>query len=285
MMAAMAVATLLQTRLMTVLDYRCEARPGDPGFPEWHRASSISYVRRGAFACASRGRLVDMVAGSLMIGHRGDEYTCSHEHHVCGDECLSFQFTPELVEMVGDGPALWRQVWLPPLAETRVLGELAQAAADGLADPALDEVGLLLAARFAGLAGGRAHGPAATRARDRARAVEAALWLEAHAAEPVDLTAAADFAGLSPFHFLRLFTATLGVTPHQHLIRARLARAARALAATDRPVTEIAYDVGFGDLSNFVRSFRRAAGLSPRAFRQAARGRRKILQVPGAMSA
>jgi AraC family transcriptional regulator len=38
------------------------------------------------------------------------------------------------------------------------------------------------------------------------------------------------------------------------------------------------YDVGFGDLSNFVRSFHRAAGVSPRRFRQAAKGDRKIFQ-------
>ena len=38
------------------------------------------------------------------------------------------------------------------------------------------------------------------------------------------------------------------------------------------------YDVGFGDLSNFVRTFHRAAGVSPLRFRQASRGNRKILQ-------
>ena len=44
-------------------------------------------------------------------------------------------------------------------------------------------------------------------------------------------------------------------------------------------------DVGFADLSNFVRTFHRAAGLSPRAFRRAARGDRKILQErPGLRS-
>ena len=43
-------------------------------------------------------------------------------------------------------------------------------------------------------------------------------------------------------------------------------------------VTDIAYDVGFGDLSNFVRTFHRAAGLSPLKFRQASRGLRKIFQ-------
>jgi AraC-like DNA-binding protein len=70
----------------------------------------------------------------------------------------------------------------------------------------------------------------------------------------------------------------LGVTPHQYLVRSRLRRAARLLTDDARPITEVALEVGFGDLSNFVRTFHRAAGVSPRRFRQAARGDRKILQ-------
>ena len=52
----------------------------------------------------------------------------------------------------------------------------------------------------------------------------------------------------------------------------------RLLADPARSVTDVAFDVGFADLSNFVRTFRRAAGVSPRAFRKAASGERKILQ-------
>lgn len=68
------------------------------------------------------------------------------------------------------------------------------------------------------------------------------------------------------------------MTPHQYLVRSRLRHAARLLADEERPVTDIAYEVGFGDLSNFVRTFHRAAGVSPRRFRGVARGERKILQ-------
>jgi AraC-like DNA-binding protein len=50
------------------------------------------------------------------------------------------------------------------------------------------------------------------------------------------------------------------------------------LADNDIPVTDVAYDVGFGDLSNFVRTFHRAAGVSPRRFREGSRGMRKIFQ-------
>ena len=75
-----------------------------------------------------------------------------------------------------------------------------------------------------------------------------------------------------------MFAAALGVTPHQYLLRSRLRRAARQLVEDDRSITEVALDCGFADLSNFVRSFRRAAGASPRAFRRAARADRKNLQ-------
>jgi AraC-like DNA-binding protein len=108
--------------------------------------------------------------------------------------------------------------------------------------------------------------------------VDAARWLDAHAAEPVDLNGAASVVGLSPFHFLRVFASVLGVTPHQYLVRARLRRAARLLADDSRSITDVAFDAGFADLSNFVRTFHRAAGVSPGSFRRAARGDRKILQ-------
>ena len=166
----------------------------------------------------------------------------------------------------------------PPLAELMVLGELAQAAADGRSDIGLDEVGHLLAQRLVELVSGKARRPAKVSARDRRRAVEAALWLEAHAHREIELEDAARQAGVSPFHFLRMFASVLGVTPHQYLLRSRLRRAARQLADDDKPVTEVAYDVGFNDLSNFVRTFHRAAGVSPLKFRQASRGQRKIFQ-------
>ena len=75
---------------------------------------------------------------------------------------------------------------------------------------------------------------------------------------------------MSPYHFLRTFKRVTGVTPHQWLLRARLREAARRLAASRAPVTDIALDVGFEDLSNFMRSFRAEFGVSPRRYRLAA---------------
>jgi len=159
-----------------------------------------------------------------------------------------------------------------------VLGELAQAAAEGSSEVGLDELGLLLATRLVEVSAGWRRRPAESRAYDRRRAIEAALWIDANAHEPIDLETSAGEFGLSPFHFLRLFSNVLGVTPHQYLIRSRLRRAARLLADDSRPITEVALDVGFADLSNFVRTFHRAAAMSPRSFRQAARGDRRFSQ-------
>ncbi|AUX22866.1 transcriptional regulator [Sorangium cellulosum] len=274
----MLITTLLQCGSLSVLDYRCSAGPADAPFVEQHRGFSVSYVRKGSFGCRVRGASFELVAGSILVGHPGDEYMCTHDH-IAGDECLSFHLAPALVEAIGDRAEAWRAGCVPPLGELMVLGELAQAAAEGRSDVGLDEVGVLFAGRFVEVASGRRRGPLSARPRDRRRAVEAALWLDAHAHEPIDLEGAAREAGLSAFHFLRLFSGVLGVTPHQYLVRARLRRAARLLSDGARSITDIALDVGFGDLSNFVRTFHRAAGVSPRGFRKAARGDRSIFEA------
>jgi AraC-like DNA-binding protein len=273
----MTRTTLLQRGAISVSDFRCSAGPDDKPFVEQYACHSISYVRKGSFGCRTRGRFFELVAGSILVGHPGDEFICTHEH-VCGDECLSFFLDPELVETIGDRTEVWRVGAAPPLPELMVLGELAQAAADGRSDLGLDEVGQLFASRFVEVVSGRSHAPRTASARDRRRAVETALWIDAHSQQDIDLEHAAAQAGVSPFHFLRLFAGVLGVTPHQYLVRSRLRHAARLLADDERPVTDVAYDVGFSDLSNFVRTFGRAAGVSPRKFREASRKMRKIFQ-------
>ena len=262
----MARKLLFQNEMLSVIDYRCEHTPADRPFAEVHRDHSLSYVHRGSFGCTARGVSHDLVAGSLLVGHPGGEYMCTHDHHDCGDECLSFHLSPAFVEELdGDGEP-WRAGSVPPLAELMVLGELALAAAKGASDVGLDEVGWMLTSRFSGLLTGKTAKPAAPTAADRRRAVEAALWIDERCHEQIDLERVADEAGVSPFHFLRIFSKALGVTPHQYLIRSRLRRAARLLAEKERSVTDIALDVGFADLSNFVRTFHRAAGVPPGRF-------------------
>jgi AraC-like DNA-binding protein len=256
-------------------EYRCTAGPRDRPFVEIHGGFSVCYVRKGAFGYRVRGRSFDLVTGSLLIGYPADEYVCSHDH-VFGDECLCFHFAPEVVDALGGRDDVWARGGVPPVPQLVVLGELAQAVLDGRSDVGLDEIGWSLAARLGEVVGGRDRALRSVGPRDRRRAIDAALWIDARAHEPLDLEVIAREAGVDAFHFLRVFGRVLGVTPHQYLLRARLRRAAGALASGARPITQVALDVGFADLSNFVRTFHRAAGMSPGRFRRAAHGDRTL---------
>src|SRR5262249_5387118 len=232
----MDATTLLTTPSITVSEFRCDAGPGDKPFAEHRTGYSIAYVRKGSFGCHCRGSLFELVAGSVLVGHPGDESTCTHEH-VCGDECLSFFISEGLVDALGGRRESWRVVATPPLPELMVLGELAQTAAVGNSDLGLDEVGQVLANRFVEVVSGAPRKAAAPTARDRRRAVETALWIDENSSQEINLEEAARQASLSPFHFLRLFSNVLGVTPHQYLVRSRLRHAARLLADDDAAVT------------------------------------------------
>ncbi|MEH2511754.1 AraC family transcriptional regulator [Nitrobacteraceae bacterium AZCC 1564] len=274
----MQVRPLFQSECLSVYDYRCSMGPGDTPFVEQHHCHSLSYVRKGSFGYDSRGRSHELVAGSVMVGHIGDEYVCSHAHHNCGDECLSIQLTPAFADEIGLNQDALRVGCMPPLPGLMIYGELAQAVGCGESDIGIDEIALLFVARFMEQVSGKPKRSAPVQMRDRRRAVESAMWIDNNSERPLNLETTAKAAGVSSFHFLRLFSNVLDVTPHQYLVRARLRHAARLLADNTRSITDIAFDVGFGDLSNFVRTFHRAAGVSPRRFRDAARGDRKIFQ-------
>jgi AraC-like DNA-binding protein len=274
----MPAGILLKGGALRVFDYRCSAGPADRPFTEAHASYSLSYVRRGSFGYRARGHTFELLTGAVMLGRAGDEFVCTHEHHAHGDECLSYHFDASWLDSLGLPARGWLSGALPVIPELAVLGERGQAAAEGRSDLGLDEAGALLAARIVALRGGGGGAPARVSPRDRRRAVRVALWLEAHAREPVQLERVARESGVSAFHFLRIFRRVTGVTPHQYLVRTRLRHAARLLAQDPRTIAAIAYEVGFGDLSNFIRTFQRAAGATPRAFRRASRADRKILQ-------
>ena len=276
----MPANVLFRSTQVTIADYVCTVGPTDgPPATEVHTAFSLAYVRKGTFGYHPDGRSFELVAGSVMVGRPGREYVATHEH-AYGDECLSFKFSPELVDGLRGAERAWRIGGVAPLPALVVLAELVHGSLGGGSDVGADEVALVLAQRFVQLVTGQALRADGLSALDRRRAIQAARWLEEHSREDVGLADAAREVGLSVFHFLRLFSSVLGLTPHQHLVRTRLRRAAQILAQdSSTPITDVAYKVGFGDLSNFVRTFGRAAGISPGQFRRAAKGDRKIFQA------
>lgn len=114
-------------------------------------------------------------------------------------------------------------------------------------------------------------------ARSEARAVHpnierALIFMRKHFARTITLTDVAREAGLSRFHFCRLFHHETGVPFHKYMHALRVTQA-KALLAADRylRVSEVAYAVGFNDLSHFDRTFRRMVGHSPSEYRKSVR--------------
>lgn len=87
-------------------------------------------------------------------------------------------------------------------------------------------------------------------------------------AKPLDIPALARIALVSEAHFIRTFKATFGETPHRYLQRRRIERAMFLLRESDRPVTEICFEVGFASLGSFGRTFRAIVGLTPTDYRE-----------------
>jgi AraC-like DNA-binding protein len=87
-------------------------------------------------------------------------------------------------------------------------------------------------------------------------------------AEPVPLRRLASRAGLSPYYFLRMFRAAVGITPHVYLNQIRVMEAKRRLAA-GMPAVEAAIACGFCDQSHMARQFKRAVFMTPRQYQNA----------------
>jgi AraC-like DNA-binding protein len=87
-------------------------------------------------------------------------------------------------------------------------------------------------------------------------------------ADALDLDTLAVVAGMSKYHFQRLFTATYGVSPAAHLSQRRIERAQDLLRATNLTVTEVCHAVGYSSLGSFSSRFRELVGCSPSEFQR-----------------
>ena len=90
-----------------------------------------------------------------------------------------------------------------------------------------------------------------------------AEFIDTHIAEKISLTRLAKIAGLSRYHFARVFKQTFGVPPHRYHMVRRMERATNLLLQSTLPVTQIALQVGFRETSSFTRAYRSYAGVTP----------------------
>jgi AraC family transcriptional regulator len=92
-------------------------------------------------------------------------------------------------------------------------------------------------------------------------------YIRANLAGDLSISELAAQAGLSSFHFARVFRRETGEAPHQFVSRLRLEEAARLLRATDHTVLQIAIAVGFESASHFSVQFKRSYCVTPLAYR------------------
>ncbi len=92
-------------------------------------------------------------------------------------------------------------------------------------------------------------------------------YVTAHVDAPLGLTDLAEVAGLSAFHFARMFKQSTGESPHAFVLRQRIERAKFLLADRRMPLSKIAGACGFSSQSHFSARFREMTSVTPRVYR------------------
>lgn len=291
-----ALRTLGQGDGWIVSEVICRAGPHDRPFEEQHRHACIAIVVQGTFQYQSSAGRELMTPGSLLLGNARQYFTCGHEHGV-GDRCISFAYDSEYFEglaVEARSPRVstcFSALRVPPVRELSALVARACASlavsnaafeneqksstmaavkrtSDSIHSSAnWEEISFELAARSLEIASGKPgwrSSPAA-----ESRVTRSLRMIENQPDCDHSLGSLAREAKLSRYHFLRTFRHLTGLTPHRYILRARLRKAAtRLMLEPEGRVVDLALDSGFGDISNFNRSFHAEFGVNPRSYRR-----------------
>lgn len=225
---------------------------------------AINFVASGSFELGIGKNNWVLSAGSQFLSRPGAIHRYRHLHGQATDVCLSVRYSTDErdnEELGHDGP----------IAPTNRLEFLKLRLAELLTNQdqlAIESWGCdLLSAIEPRNPSPKLYRP--EQLRWYARRVQAAqAVLDSEFAEPHSLSSLARRAGMSPFHFARIFSELNGQPPHRYLLQLRLNHA-RRLLLSGLSVTQSCYDSGFANLSHFTRSFRRRFGCLPSAAKKA----------------
>ena len=92
-------------------------------------------------------------------------------------------------------------------------------------------------------------------------------YIAANLSQSLTLTEIAAIAGMSAYHFARLFKTSTGLSPHQYVLAQRIERAKHLLLGGKSSVIDVALESGFNDQSYFSKMFRKATGVPPMRYR------------------
>ena len=248
-------------------DLRCA--PGRDGVrvEGVYSESAVGVVLRGVFDYASEGRAGTAVPGALLFANRNETFACRNRCDGGNRRLVVFfgaGFLEGLAEELALDAARFPAAAAPPSPLTPTLSGLmlriARGGDDGEAALAMAEAAMLGARDW--------PAAAAISVADRRRILGVVRHISANFADDCALDTLAAVAGMGRFRFARRFRAVTGETASQYVLNRRLSAAAAQLAVTTRPVSAIAYEVGFNDLSYFYARFRAAFGCAPGAWRR-----------------
>jgi AraC-like DNA-binding protein len=240
--------------------------------PERERATghSVNFVETGSFRIRTTGDWSEVATDCLFVTTPALEFSCAHDQEQPTDCCLSVSYSDEAMESarsfltLADSPVRQltnRHAFLQLALRNCAPGE--EARTEALA-------GALLCSISAGTARQSLFRPERL-AWYAARVDRAKAMIEARYAEPLSLSTIARDAGMSVFHFARIFGELEGRPPHRFLADVRLTEAHTRLRE-GAAVTDTCFAVGFGSLSHFVTAFRRRYGTRPSDIRRHRRG-------------
>ncbi len=235
----------------------------DRPYEEIAGAYRASFVETGAFDLQVDGAVWRVGAGDVMLSRPGMRFRASYEGRGFSDVCLSLTYLSAAEDRFD-----FRQSWsktnrtvVNASNRTRYLRRALQAA---IADDQPMTAEFCATEIFREIP----DGPPAPLFSDRKfawyaeRIDHARERLTKEYAEPLTASDLARAAGMSMFHFTRVFSEMTGAPPHQFLLRTRL-EAARTMILEGRGVTETCFACGFNNLSHFTRSFARRFGAPP----------------------
>jgi AraC-like DNA-binding protein len=229
-----------------------------------HDGLEIAWIRSGHARYRIGSRELEVASGSAIVVPAGFEHKTTLSAGLsAGSTWIARTLLDEIADAIGlRAPSDARLV----ADATRVItlgGLLTSELEHGGRGTEIAARGLLEAAVVAILRGDGASSMNESEPRARDPRVRRALrFIDASFAEPLTIERIAREAGMSRFHFSRLFREELAQAPYQYLSQVRLSRSAELLRG-GAGVTEVAIRVGLGDPSRFASAFRRRFGVTP----------------------